>query len=97
MMISQADGRTVQARILSRRGDHDAAEALAREAVEILGNTDYIEEHGEALVNQAIVLRESGKADEAVEAAREGLALYERKGATYLVEKTQRLIDDWTA
>ena len=70
---------------------------MAREAVEILGNTDYIEEHGEALVNQAIVLRESGKADEAVEAAREGLALYERKGATYLVEKTQRLIDDWTA
>ena len=44
-----------------------------------------------------MVLRESGKADEPVAAAREGLALYERKRATFWVEQTQRLIDDWTA
>ena len=49
------------------------------------------------MVHQAHVLRESGKADEAVASAREGLALYERKGATYLAQQTQRLIDDWTA
>jgi len=53
--------------------------------------------HADVLIHQAMVLRESGKADEALAAAREGLALFERKGATYWVERTQRLIDDWTA
>jgi len=96
-VISQAGGRAVQARILSRRGENDSAEALAREAVEIMADTDYLAQHAEALVHQAKVLRESGKADEALAAAREGLALYDRKGATYWVDQTQRLIDDWTA
>jgi len=94
--MSQAGGRAVQARVLSRRGDHDGAEALAREAVEIMGRTDYLEQHAEVLVHLAYVLRESGKADEAQAVAREGLALYERKGATFFVEKTQRLIDEWS-
>jgi len=95
-VMSQAGGRAVQARVLSRRGDHDGAEALAREAVEIMGRTDYLEQHAEVLVHLAYVLRESGKADEAQAVAREGLALYERKGATFFVEKTQRLIDEWS-
>jgi len=96
-VISQAGGRAVQARILSRRGEHAAAEVLASDAVEIMASTDYLAQHGEALVDQAKVLRESGKADEALAAARDGLALYERKGATYWVERTQRLIDDWSS
>jgi tetratricopeptide (TPR) repeat protein len=96
-VISQAGGRAVQARILSRRGEHDAAESLAREAVEIMAETDYFAQHAKVLVRQAKVLRESGKAQEAVVAAREAVALFERKGATFFVEQTQRLIDDWTA
>jgi tetratricopeptide (TPR) repeat protein len=96
-VVSQAGGRAVQARVLSRRGEHDAAEALASGAVAIMAKTDYLERHGEALVHQAKVLQESGKADEALAAAREGLALYERKGATFFAERTRRLIDDWTA
>jgi tetratricopeptide (TPR) repeat protein len=96
-VISQAGGRAMQARIMSRRGEHDAAEALAREAVEIMADTDYLAQLAAVLVHQAKVLRESGKAGEAVVAAREAVALFERKGATFFVEQTQRLIDDWTA
>jgi tetratricopeptide (TPR) repeat protein len=95
-VISQAGGRAMQARILSRRREDEAAEALAKEAVEIMADTDYLAQHAEVLVHQAKVLRESGKANEAVAAAREGLALYERKGATFFVEQTQRLIDEWS-
>ncbi len=54
-------------------------------------------QHGDMLVHLAHVLREAGKADEAVTAAREAVALYDRKGATFFVERTQRLIDEWTA
>ncbi len=96
-VISQAGGRAVQARVLSRRGEHDAAEVLAREAAAIMGQTDYLVQHGDMLVHLARVLREAGKADEAVVSAREAVALYEQKGATFFVERTQRLIDDWTA
>lgn len=96
-VMSQAGGRAVQARLLSRRGEHDAAESLAHEAVQIMGQTDYLDQHGEMLVHEALVLRESGKAEEAVAAAREAVALYERKGATYWVDRTQRLIEGWTS
>lgn len=95
-ILSQAGGRAVQARVLSARGHAAEAEDLAREAAAIMGPTDYLLAHGEVLVHLAHVLRESGKADEAVAAARESLALYEQKGATTYVERTDRLISDWT-
>ena len=95
-VASQAGGRALQARVLSRRGEHDAAETLAREAAAIMGQTDYLDQHGRVLVHLARVLRDAGKADEALAAARQALALYEQKGATFYVERTQRLIDDWT-
>jgi hypothetical protein len=82
--------------VLSRHGDHEGAEALGREAVGIIGQTDYLDRHADILVHLAHVLHESGKGEEAVATARDAIALYERKGATFLVEKTQRLIDEWS-
>ena len=95
-VVSQAGGRAVQARVLSRRGDHASAEALARDAVEIMARTDYLVQHGDVVVHLAHVLRQAGKADEALAAAREATALYERKGATFLVDRTERLLVGWT-
>jgi len=94
-VVSQAGGRAVQARVLSRRGDHDRAAALAREAVEIMARTDYLVQHGDMVVHLAHVLRQAGKADEALGAAREATALFEQKGATFLVDRTERLIEEW--
>ncbi|MDH4335619.1 MAG: tetratricopeptide repeat protein, partial [Chloroflexota bacterium] len=95
-VVSQGGGRAVQARVLSRRGDHAEAEAVARAAVEIMARTDYLAQHGEVLVHLAQVLRQAGKADEALAAARDAAALYEQKGATFLVDRTERLVDGWT-
>ena len=95
-VMSQAGGRAVQARVLSRRGDHLGAEELAREAVAIIRQTDYLDQHAGALVHLANVLQEAGKTEEAITSAREAMALYERKGATFFVDKTQRLIDGWS-
>jgi hypothetical protein len=96
-VVSQAGGRAIQARVLSRRGDHGAAEALAREGAEIMAKTDYLDQHGNSLVHLAHVLHAAGKVDEAVAAARQAVALYEQKGATFFVERTQRLIEAWTS
>jgi predicted ATPase/class 3 adenylate cyclase len=95
-VMSQAGGRAVQARVLSRRGDHSAAETLAREAVAIMADTDYLVVRGDLLVHLAHVLRDAGKLDQALTAARQGVVLYEQKGATLFAEQTQRLIDEWT-
>jgi hypothetical protein len=51
--------------------------------------------HGDALVHLANVLHAAGKADEAVAAARQAVELYERKRATFLVERTRKLIGVW--
>jgi ATP/maltotriose-dependent transcriptional regulator MalT len=94
-IASQAGGRQIQARVLSARGQHVAAEALAREAVMIMEHTDYLQFHGNALVHHARVLQAAGKADEAVAAARQAVEFYDAKRATFLVERTQKLIADW--
>jgi class 3 adenylate cyclase len=96
-VISQAGGRAVQSRVLSRRGDYDAAEALAREAVGIMVATDYLDQHADMLVHLARVLSEGEKVDEAVAAARKAVELYRQKGATFMVERTERLIEEWTS
>jgi len=95
-VTSQAHGRRVQARLLSRRGDSVGAEALAREAVAIAANTDFLDLHGSALLDLAHVLHEARRNDAAVEAAREALERFERKGVVPLAERTRGLIASWT-
>jgi tetratricopeptide (TPR) repeat protein len=96
-IASQAGGRAVQARVLSARGQHGQAQAVGREAAAIMAPTDYLLVHGEVLVHLAHVLRESGKGEEALASARQALALYEQKGATFHVGDTQRLMDEWAS
>jgi class 3 adenylate cyclase/tetratricopeptide (TPR) repeat protein len=94
-VISQAGGRAIQARIHARRGEHEAAESLAREADAIMAATDYLVQHGEVVEHLAHVLHDAARIDEAVEAARRAKDLYDRKGATLLVDRVARLIAAW--
>jgi class 3 adenylate cyclase/tetratricopeptide (TPR) repeat protein len=94
-LAAQGRSREIQARVLSARGQHGEAEALAREAVTILGRTDYLALHGDALVHLGHVLHAAGREDEAVAAARQAVELYERKQARFLVERTRKVIGAW--
>lgn len=94
-VISQAAGRAIQARVLARRGERDGAEALAREAAAIIGATDYLVTHGDVVEHLAHVLHDAGRTADAVEAARIARELFERKGATFFVERMDRLIAEW--
>jgi hypothetical protein len=62
-----------------------------------MAKTDYLDQHGSSLVHLAHVLHAAGKVDEALAAARQAVALYEQKGATFFEERTQRLIEEWTS
>jgi class 3 adenylate cyclase len=93
---SQGRSRQVQARVLSARGQQGEAEALAREAVAIVGATDYLVVHGDALVHLAHVLHAAGRSEEATASAGEAVGLYDRKGATFPAERTRDLIRSWS-
>jgi class 3 adenylate cyclase/tetratricopeptide (TPR) repeat protein len=77
---SQALWRSARALILTRDGDRAAAEATARAAVELLRRTDALVQIADALIVQASVLDDQGRAEERAAALSEAASLYERKG-----------------
>jgi tetratricopeptide (TPR) repeat protein len=70
----------LRARILAERGELGEAEELARAAVALAARTDFLNQHGDALLELAAVLAKGGRAPEARAAADEALELYRRKG-----------------
>jgi len=78
---TQTAWRRVQARILARRGEHERAEKLAREAVAAAEDSDYLLMRGDAHRDLGRVLRESGRRAEAVGAFAEARRLYDEKGS----------------
>jgi hypothetical protein len=79
--------RSLRAAILARRSELEDAERLARDAVEIVGRTDYLKAAGDANMALASVLDAAHRSNEAKEVWRSALDLYERKGATVRAEQ----------
>ena len=86
-LLTQVLWRGAKARILARRGRVDEAEALAREAVSLAERTDFLVHHGDALVDLAYILRDSGREEEAARTATGGLQLHEQKGNVVTARK----------
>jgi tetratricopeptide (TPR) repeat protein len=78
--LTQTLWRQVAALVKMNRGEHAEAERLAREAVTLLANTDALLWQGDAFYDLAQVLAAANRDDEATDAYRDALALYERKG-----------------
>jgi DNA-binding SARP family transcriptional activator len=72
--------RRVSALIHAEHGDHAAAEELVREAVALASDTDFVIDHGDALVDLADVLQIAGRTAEASKVVADALTLYELKG-----------------
>ena len=89
---TQVQWRAARAKVLARAGQLGEAVALAREAVELGGRTDFLVMRGNAALDLAEVLLLAGRADESVAAAREALALYESKGASAAVAAARRML-----
>jgi class 3 adenylate cyclase/tetratricopeptide (TPR) repeat protein len=77
-ILTQVIWRGVKAKILAHAGCAEAAEALAREAVDLVHGTDLLLWRGDAMLDLAEVLRLSSGMYQ--EAARGALSEYERKG-----------------
>ena len=84
--------RAVQAKLLAKRGDAAAAEALAREAVALAGETDFLVLHADALMDLAEVLRLTDRDSEAAPFVEQALELYEQKGHVVGAERARALL-----
>ena len=59
-VISQALWRTVRARVLARRGEHESARGHAEEAIELLRPTGELVREGDAIARPGMLLYHSG-------------------------------------
>src|SRR5204862_5778573 len=88
----QAYWRKTRAKILARRGCHQEAERLAREAVEIFAHTDSVTDHADALMSLAEVLRTADRAEAAVPVVEDAAGLYDRKGNIVSARRARALL-----
>jgi class 3 adenylate cyclase/tetratricopeptide (TPR) repeat protein len=77
---AQAGWRRVRAKALARLGRFEEAERLAREAVAILADKDYVNAHADTVADLGEVLLHAGRPSDAATAVREAIHLYELKG-----------------
>jgi tetratricopeptide (TPR) repeat protein len=91
---SQAAWRSVQAKVLARRGEFEEAVRRAREAVDIMAPTDHLLQKGEVLRDLAEVLHLAGRREEALEAARECLAVHQQKGNMVSADRVRTFIEE---
>jgi class 3 adenylate cyclase/tetratricopeptide (TPR) repeat protein len=90
-LLGQAGWRTALARVWAQQGQFEEAEILAREAVHVVSDTDFVLE--QAMANRALaeVLAGAGRRKDAVAAAREALELFRRKGIVETARPVQQL------
>jgi tetratricopeptide (TPR) repeat protein len=81
--------RLVQARVLAHRGAHAEAERCAREALAVTEQSDSLQWQGDAWCDLAEVLEAGGRRDDAIDAWREALDRYERKGIIPLARRVR--------
>jgi class 3 adenylate cyclase/tetratricopeptide (TPR) repeat protein len=90
-VITQMLIRQVRAKLLSRRGEHEEAEGLAREAVAWGDPTDALEHKAHSRCDLAFVLAAAGKQDEALAAVDSAEPLFAQKGHTVGLARVEEL------
>ncbi len=95
-LLTQILWRSIQARVLSRRGQMQKAEAFARAAVALTLATDFINYKADALLDLAQVLKASQRIEEAAASASEALHFYELKGNTVSASTTRLWLERCT-
>ena len=94
---AQGRWRPALARVLSRRGDHSAAERLVREADALLEPTDFIVLHAHVCDVLGEVLERAGRVDEACDAVDRAIGLHEQKGNVVSAGRSRSVLGDLRA
>ena len=76
----QIKARAIRAVVLSRHGQRERAESLAREAMAMAEHSEQLNSQAETLQDLAEVLRNIGRLEEAEQVIERGIRYFERKG-----------------
>jgi class 3 adenylate cyclase/tetratricopeptide (TPR) repeat protein len=87
-------GRAIQAKLLARRGQLNEAEVVAREAVALAAETEYVDLRGESLLALGEVLRLASRPSEGAETMQEALDLWEAKGNMRFAARTRAFLEE---
>ena len=90
----QATWRRARAKVMARKGQLSEAEAIVREAVKLIEQTDSPVLQANTLMDLAEVLRLGGNGAEAIVHVQEALRLYERKGSLVSAARAARVLDE---
>jgi tetratricopeptide (TPR) repeat protein len=91
--LAQVVWQGLLARILATRGQLAEAEDLARAAIALAARTDFLNQHGDALLELAAVLAQAGRTPEAQGKISEALGLYQRKGNLMAAARARRRLE----
>jgi DNA-binding SARP family transcriptional activator/class 3 adenylate cyclase len=94
---AQATWQPVRAKVLARRGRFDEAERLARDAVAFAAESDFLNAHGDALVDLSVVLDLAGRPQEGAPAVEEAILLFEQKENAVSVARARRRLQQLRA
>jgi tetratricopeptide (TPR) repeat protein len=92
-LISQVLGRAAQATVLASRNELADAERLVRQALEMFADAEAPLNQGDVWMTLAQILLLADRTAEAEQAARQALALYERKGNVPATASTRAFIE----
>jgi ATP/maltotriose-dependent transcriptional regulator MalT len=84
--------QAVRARLLARRGEIEAAEAPAQDALRLAAATDDTNQHARVLLDRAHILELRGCTEEAAGAVRQAVTLFEQKGKVVSAEAARALL-----
>jgi tetratricopeptide (TPR) repeat protein len=91
-VTSQVLWRSIQGKVLARRGRLDEGERIVRDAVDIIGRTDALDYQGNAFMDLAEVLSLEGRTEEAAMAIMEAVQLFEAKGNIVSAEHSRGVL-----
>jgi tetratricopeptide (TPR) repeat protein len=90
-LVTQVRLRAGRAKVLARRGALEAAEAMARDAVALAAQTEFVDLRGDSLLALGEVLQLGGHTNDADAAMATALSLWEAKGNVTFAARTRGL------
>jgi class 3 adenylate cyclase len=96
-VVSQFLWRCVQAKLLARENQHEQAEAIIAEAIELIGGSDWLDGQGNGFMDLAEVCRLAGRTGDALEALAQASARFTTKGNIVSARRAGELADDLRA
>jgi len=93
-VAAQIMWRATRAKVLARRGEFEEAQRLAREAIAFAAGSDFLLDHGDALMDLGEVLKLAGDEENAGAAVRDAIDFYELKGAVIAADRARAVLEE---